>query len=145
MIVHGTDKDNVIRPLLVNTDGGIGISVTGYGVLSPVGSYYKVENTSLPAGNSQEIVVVLASTERMILRQLTMQYIGTVAGVIVNPRLYFGPSVYSFSSFYNLTSGIIYGFSPNIIIEGSYTIDFNIFGATAGDVFRGYAFMDRIG
>ena len=166
MIIQGIDSSSVARPLLVDASGRAIISADS---LTSTGGKLQLDasgnlktvvqenlfsvpdsiiaqgiNSNLPAGISAVTVYTVVAGEVVRLMVFTVQYIGTVAGVLLNPRIVRGGTVYVLPGFSGIVSGAVYGVLPQILLEGGDVVACNVLGATLNDDFIGNVFLDRI-
>lgn len=173
-LIHGQDPSGYLRPLLVDAAGNVLISGTvnanlnaGTNVIGKVDIntaptltvqstqtdkllaisvpkliYY--EDLALPVGYSIHNIYIVPANFRLKMTLMSIRYTGTVAGVIIQPYIFDGASIYVLDQRDTLISDKIYSIYGELWLDTGWTLYVQILGATLNDDFHfvvnGYLF-----
>jgi hypothetical protein len=142
-LLFGKQSTNEMTPLLVDSLGRLLVSNNEPSPNNPTGEIINYVNLNLAAGNPIETIYTIPAGRRYLVTQLNVQYVGTVATVIL--------TLYATHSGNNIilfkitppVSANYYVILANVLLEAGDTINCEVANATLNDDFRGYVAMQR--
>lgn len=98
-----------------------------------VGGSVRYDNTSLPAGSSNQVGLSVPGGQRYQIDSLSFAYTGTVAGVILRPSIIVGGTAIPFDEVSPPVSGKLYAVYCSILVEQNIDVGVRVSGATLND------------
>jgi hypothetical protein len=142
--VQGQDAGAIARILKTNTTRELIVDGMTPSIFRPLPLGAVKDNLNLPAGTSTQTIFTAPANQTFEIYAVTLQYIGTVAGVV----LVLGFSLGGVLTLYNKVSppisSTLYVFNMDVKISDADYVYCYITGATAGDDFHGWCMGARI-
>ena len=165
-IVYGIDWQNKVVPLLLTIDGKIqfdpsSLILSGEPLLTDGAGrliissaampettfdaiYSNINNTSLPAGTSNQLDTAVPASQAYMWKSITMRYTGTVAGVSLLPSVVRSGAFYAIQVIAPPVSNTFYSFTFDVPMIAGDQAGVRILGATLNDDLLGYLTYRRI-
>ena len=138
------DASDRLKVLVDSVTDAITVTGAGDSYLFPTSKVKEYTNLDLPAGNSNQDVLVIPAGETWRIALLSYEYIGTVTNVTLTPYVYAG-AVYAYiNRRMSVVSGAIYQEVLDVILSGGDTIGVRVTAATLDDNFYGWIIASRI-
>lgn len=165
-VIHGVRAGGAVKPLQLDANDQVIVSVKMQSAgnadlaadssgrlivvtpqpnyLNPVSQIVTFSNLALPAGASVQTIYTIPASQRMILKHFTYRYFGTVAGVILLPRINRGGTVHILDRNPGIASNEVFKLQMDIILNAADIIEVRIDGATVNDDLIADVFLSRI-
>ncbi len=141
----GFDSNGIIRPLLLGADGSVLVSGPSPSYMKPIPRTLHFENLSLPAGTSSQTALTVPAGKLYRLNGMTMQYIGTVAGLQIVMFINNNVAICQFNLIGPVVNGTIYTQVINDTLDATWSAGVSVIGATLNDNLYVNVFVDEIG
>jgi hypothetical protein len=143
-LVSGQDVGAVVRVLRTDASGHLLVDGESPSLYRPLPKSDVFSNLNLPLHNSYQDAVTVPGSEYWRLTTISLQYVGTVVGVILAPYIYNGTNYLYFQWLTPIVSGSIYALVVNMLLSPGWKVGCLVVGATAGDDLYMFYFAERV-